>query len=345
MEIVFTEWVPVTDASSVGAVRRAAQGAARKLEFDETRAGELALLATEVSRNVLIHGGGGQVIVSGMEHGAARTARILAMDNGAGIANVAQAMTDGYSTAGTPGGGLGAMKRIATQFEVLTGRGGTIVLLELVQAPREEDPRQNGLPIAGLPIAGLPLAGLVVPYPGERLSGDGWACHADADRTLVLLVDGLGHGREAHDAAQEAIAGFREHAGLGPGDILGYLHDGLRKTRGAVAAVAEILPGQRQLTYAGVGNISCVLLADGKSHSLVSHNGTLGMTARKIQEFHAEWPPDGVLILHSDGVQTRWDLSSYSGLLARHSAVIAGALLRDFRRQRDDASVVVVKAA
>jgi anti-sigma regulatory factor (Ser/Thr protein kinase) len=339
MEIVFTEWVPVTDASSVGAVRRAAQGVARKLELDETRAGELALLATEVSRNVLVHGGGGQVIVSGMTFGEARTARvlarILAMDNGAGIANVAQAMTDGFSTAGTPGGGLGAMKRIATHFEVFTGRGGTIVLLELGEAPPEDVPLEEG----------LPLAGLVAPYPGEKLSGDGWACHADAERTVVLLADGIGHGREAHDAAEEAIASFRDHASLPPGEILSYLNDALRKTRGAVAAVAEILPAQRQVTYAGVGNISCVLLAAGKSRSLVSHNGTLGLTARKIQEFHADWPPDGVLVLHSDGVQTRWDLSAYSGLLARHSAVIAGALLRDFRRQRDDASVVVVKAA
>jgi anti-sigma regulatory factor (Ser/Thr protein kinase) len=335
MEIVFTEWIPVTDASSVGAVRRAAQGAARKLEFDETRAGELALLATEVSRNVLVHGGGGQVIVSGMGGGESRTAQILAMDSGSGIANLAQAMNDGFSTAGTPGGGLGAMKRIASRFEVFTGRGGTIVLLELAQAPEAESPGEEG----------LRLAGLVVPYPGEKLCGDGWACHADAERTLVLLVDGIGHGREASEAAKEAIACFRDHAGLGPGDILGYLHDALRKTRGAVAAVAEIRPGRRQLTYAGVGNISCVLLAAGKSRSMVSHNGTLGMTARKIQEFHSDWPPDGVLILHSDGVQTRWDLSSYAGLLARHPAVIAGALLRDFRRQRDDASVVVVKAA
>src|SRR5580658_9064469 len=162
MEIVFTEWVPVTDASSVGAVRRAAHGAARKLEFDETRAGELALLATEVSRNVLVHGGGGQVIVSGMELGEARTARILAMDNGTGIANIAQAMSDGYSTAGTPGGGLGAMKRIASTLEIFTGRGGTIVLIELGTAFSKNT---------------LQVAGLAVPYPGERLCGDAWCCH------------------------------------------------------------------------------------------------------------------------------------------------------------------------
>ena len=49
--------------------------------------------------------------------------------------------------------------------------------------------------------------------------------------------------------------------------------------------------------------------------------------------------------MHSDGLQSKWDLSGYAGLLSRHPAIICGALIRDFRRQRDDASVVVVKAA
>jgi hypothetical protein len=130
-----------------------------------------------------------------------------------------------------------------------------------------------------------------------------------------------------------------------PGEILSYVHDALRKTRGAVAAVAEIRPKEKTLTYAGIGNIGAVLLSGGASHSLVSHNGTLGMTISRIQEFRVEWPSDAVLVLHSDGLQSKWDLSAYAGLLARHPAVICGALLRDFRRQRDDASVVVIKAA
>lgn len=75
MEIAFTEWVPITDASSVGEVRRAAQFAAQRLRFDETRAGELALLATEASRNVLIHGGGGQVVLVGTNDGKGPTDR------------------------------------------------------------------------------------------------------------------------------------------------------------------------------------------------------------------------------------------------------------------------------
>lgn len=330
MEIIFTQWVPVTDSSSVGEVRRTALAAAQRLGFNETRSGELALLATEVSRNVLIHGGGGDVVIGGMGEQDNARATILAMDKGKGIPNVAQAMGDGYSTAGTLGGGLGAMKRIATALEIFTGANGTIVLLELGEPAPVNRPR---------------VAGLTLPYPGERLCGDGWYCHFTPERTMVLVVDGLGHGLGAAEAAREAIEAFRKHVRLGPVQILEYIHDALRKTRGAVAAVAEICPAEQSVVYAGVGNISGVLLRPGGSQNLVSHSGTLGSRITRIQDFRGRWSPDTILILHSDGLNSRWDLSSYAGLLARHPAVIGGALLRDFRRTHDDAGVVVVKAA
>lgn len=114
MEIIFTELVAVTDPSSVGQARRVAILTAQRLGLGETQAGELALLATEVSRNVLVHGGGGEVILVGLKHDGEAVGRILALDRGPGIPDVAKAMTDGFSTSGTPGGGLGAMKRIAS---------------------------------------------------------------------------------------------------------------------------------------------------------------------------------------------------------------------------------------
>jgi anti-sigma regulatory factor (Ser/Thr protein kinase) len=330
MEVTFNEYVPVTDASSVGEVRRTALLMAQRLHLDETRSGEFALLATEASRNALVHGGGGQVVLTGLREQDAPVARILAMDKGPGIPNMAEAMRDGYSTAGTMGGGLGAMKRIASMMDIFSGQGGTIVLIQI------------GLVANTGP---LQIAGLAVPYPGERLCGDAWTCHRTAERTVIMVVDGLGHGWEASEAAQEAVATFRKRVEARPGEILGYVHEALRKTRGAVAAVAEIRPRENTLVYAGVGNISAVVLSRGTSRSLVSHNGTLGIATSRVQEFKSDWSSDAVLVLHSDGLQSRWDLSSYAGLLARHPALIGGALLRDFRRHRDDASVVVVKAA
>lgn len=330
MEIASTEWVPITDESSVGEARRKALLVAQRLGFDETRSGELALLATESSRNVLIHGGGGDVAISALQDHRHPLVRILAMDKGAGIANIAQAMADGYSTAGTMGGGMGAMKRIASAIEVFTGRHGTIVLMEIGAAIHSGQ---------------LGIAGLAVPYPGERFCGDAWTFHQTSERMVVLLTDGLGHGRDAAEAAQEAVATFDKRRDLAPGEILSYLHDSLKKTRGAVAAIAEIRPKEGLLNYAGVGNISASVLAGGASRNLVSHNGTLGMVTSRIQEFRTPWTRDSVLVLHSDGLHSKWDLSSYAGLVVRHPAIIGAALLRDFRRQRDDASVVVVKAA
>jgi anti-sigma regulatory factor (Ser/Thr protein kinase) len=330
MEITLTEFVAVTDASCVGQVRRVALLTAQRLGLDETKAGELALLATEVSRNVLVHGGGGEVIVTGLKNGSKALGRILALDRGPGISDIAKAMTDGFSTSGTPGSGLGAMKRMASGLEIFTGRSGTVVLVEVGNDPN---------------VDGLQIAGMAVPYPDERVCGDAWACHSSPERMLTVIADGLGHGWAAGEAAQEAVATFHARLDCSPVEILSYIHDALRKTRGAVAGIAEIRPKERTITFAGVGNISAVLLSPARSQSLISHNGTLGSTVTRIQAFQVEWKPESILILHSDGLQTRWDLSGYAGILSRHSAIIGGTLMRDFRRQRDDASVVVIKAA
>lgn len=329
MEMILTEHVPITDTSSVGEARRRGLHLTERLGFDEVRSGEFALLITEVARNVLIHGGGGHTIIAGSRNDHGPTARALGLDKGPGISDLPRALTDGYSTSGTMGAGLGAMKRIANQMEIFTSTTGTIVMVEM---GAKEPPS-------------LPhVAGIAIPYPGERHSGDAWSYQQSEDRTIVLIVDGLGHGHDAAVAANEAVSVFQSRVEKKPGEILSYLNDALRKTRGAVAGIAAINHHDRTLTYAAVGNTAASVLSRQSSRSLVSHSGTLGVAAPRIQEFQMDWPEDAVLIMHSDGLQSRWDLSSYPGLLSRHPAVIGAALVRDFRRQRDDTSVVVIKS-
>jgi anti-sigma regulatory factor (Ser/Thr protein kinase)/serine/threonine protein phosphatase PrpC len=330
MEVAYSEHVPITDDSSVGEARRRGLLLADRLGFDSVRSGEFGLLITEAARNVLLHGGGGQTIIAGTKTANAAVGRVLAMDNGPGIPDIGKAMSDGFSTGGTMGGGMGAMKRIATSLDVFTGRSGTIVLLELGSSPKTD---------------GLQIAGITVPYPGERACGDAWTYHQTTEKTVILLVDGLGHGPYAAEAAEEAIETFHQYVERPPNEILTRIHEASKKTRGAVAAVAEIRPHEKMLTYAAVGNIAASVITHEGSRSLVSHSGTLGVASPRVQEFKERWRPDSIFIMHSDGLQTRWDLSSYAGLASRHPALIGAALLRDFRRQRDDASVVVVKAA
>ena len=96
--------------------------------------------------------------------------------------------------------------------------------------------------------------------------------------------------------------------------------------------------------YAGLGNISAILtLASGGRQNMVSHNGTAGHSAARIHEFQYPFPRDAVLVMHSDGLATHWDLAAYPGLRTRHPSLIAGVLYRDHSRRRDDVTIVVVK--
>jgi hypothetical protein len=225
---------------------------------------------------------------------------------------------------------------MAEVFDVFSSAKGTAVFARIEQP-------ENGAPHSRK--SSVELAGLVSPIAGETVSGDNLAWEINGDRCIVLMADGLGHGMQAAEAADEAVRVFRAHSSESPASLISRLHDALKKTRGAAAAIAEVRTLAGTLTYAGVGNISGSILSHTLSRSLVSHNGTLGHVMARVQEFKVEWPKDGILVMHSDGLQSRWDPTRYPGLLARQPAIIAGVLLRDFRRERDDASVLVLKGA
>jgi len=330
-----SQTVSLSDFSSTAEARRVGARMAASLGLNETKSGETAIVITEAARNAVVYGGGGQLVLSGIKSKNETRMEILALDRGPGIADLSRALQDGYSTGGTPGTGLGAIKRMAEVFDVFSNAKGTAIFARIEQPENGQRSRKSS----------VEFAGLVTPITGERASGDNLAVDVAGDRCIVLVADGLGHGQQAADAADEAVRVFRAYSHESPASLMTRLHDALKKTRGAAAAVAEIRPLAGTLTYAGVGNISGSILSSTLSRSLVSHNGTLGHVMARVQEFKVEWPKDGILIMHSDGLQSRWDLSRYPGLLARQPALIAGVLLRDFRRERDDASVLVVKGA
>ena len=322
--------VPLIDITSVSEARRAGLNLGAALGFNEVKNGELGIIITEIARNAVLHGKGGMLIVNGKRSPSASRADVLALDRGPGIKDIVRAFQDGYSTAGTPGTGMGAIRRLAASVDLFSSNAGTAFTCGVVQGEMAAT-------------STLEIGEVLAPYPGELVCGDGAAWTQDPQRTTVMLVDGLGHGIGAAEAAEEAVATFQKHSSKEAGEILSYVHDALKKTRGAAVSVAEIHPHAGALTYAGIGNISAAVIMGEKSRSLISHNGTAGHQVHRIQEFKVEWPSHSVLIMHSDGVNTRWDLSAYPGLINRKPIIIAGVLLRDFRRERDDASVLVVK--
>jgi anti-sigma regulatory factor (Ser/Thr protein kinase) len=125
--------IDVADDSAVAAARRSALAAGAAVGLDDVRAGQLALIATELATNLLKHGGGGKMLVGNGHHHV----DLLALDKGRGMKNVDQCLADGFSTVGTPGNGLGAVQRLAQAFHVASWPDrGTAVSARVVTAGR-----------------------------------------------------------------------------------------------------------------------------------------------------------------------------------------------------------------
>ena len=340
----------MSDASGVAFARRSAVEAARRVGCNETDAGRIALIATEAATNILKHAAHGEILVRELKaHDASRGGiELIALDNGPGIADLSAAFSDGVSSVGTPGTGLGAMRRLADEFSVYSQPGQGTAVHAIVYDSSRPSSAEHG------PDA-IDVGGIGVPYPGEFVCGDAWAVLDDSRGLTITVIDGLGHGPDAHRAAIAGIEVAYAHTGESPGELIERMHNAMRPTRGAAAAVARIDLASNRVIYAGVGNISASVEgavdpaehapgAPHRSRQLVSHNGIVGHTLRKVQEFDAPWSRDAMLVMHSDGIGTRWQLDHYAGLASRRSSLIAAALYRDFSRRRDDATVVVVKS-
>ena len=343
--------VAITHASDIAAARRAGQSLAQELGFDDVRAGQLALLISEAATNIIKHAGEGRIYLSATLAGARFGIDVIAADSGPGIGNMMQALRDGVSSVGTAGTGLGAMRRLADEFDAYAPRDkGAVFFMRLWGADSDGDHAGMSPALAGKP--GLFAFGaLSLPIASEESNGDGWAIACDRAGISLMSIDGLGHGDLAAAAARAALGCMDEGPFRTPAAQIEACHGALRATRGAALAVAQITyprsgatpDSDASLRFAGIGNIAACLVGVGKRRQMVSHNGIVGHNVRKVQEFDHPCEPGSLFIMHSDGLSTQWDLESHPGLADCHPLVIAAVLLRDYARARDDASVMVLR--
>lgn len=322
--------IPVLDATQVSEARRSVSERTAALGFSVRTAGEAAIVATEMAGNLVKYGDGGQLLLRTIGDQANSGIELLALDRGPGM-DVARCMVDGYSTGWSPGNGLGAIRRLSTTSDFYSLPDGGAAVLATIWS--------NAAPAAESWIVG----GINVPLPGEDVCGDAWAVRAHDRGVDMMIVDGLGHGRDAAKAATAAVNVFLAHSGRTAVQHLGAADHALQATRGAAVGVAVIDLQRRQISFGGVGNTAAIVVTGDATQHLVSFGGIVGQHRIPPREFSSPWSPESMLIAHSDGIGTRWGLAAYPGLAARHPSIIAGVLYRDFARGRDDASVLVIK--
>jgi anti-sigma regulatory factor (Ser/Thr protein kinase) len=342
--------IEIRDEAQVGAVRRAVNRFASNLDFDETALSELDIVVQEIGTNAARYATSGGWLHYTTTLGAAAGIELFYWDAGPGIYDLDRAIRDGVSTSGSLGAGLGAIRRLMDEFDVYSTLR-TSARLSLSQQRRtfhgtallaRKWPAGDG----GETPAGDEAKRYGVwsrPHPGEISNGDAYFIRELKGRTLLAVIDGLGHGPGAKQAADVAIDQLDDWAGEPLDEVLPQLHNALRATRGAVIGAAIIDNAGGRFHYAGVGNVMVRVFGAPEHASPLSANGTLGARLGQLRVWTYPWAEGATLIMASDGVSASWDIESYPGLLDRSPQLVAGVMMRDYGRDTDDATVLVAR--
>jgi len=316
---------PIAVEADVGAVRRAVAGYADQVHATPTGRGRAELVATELATNLLRHADpGGFVLVRPVPPAGVE---LLAVDRGPGIADPEAAVDGRTPTPYGLGRGLAGVRRASAEFDLYTEPGRGTVVLSLVGVTESAPAPRTW---AGISVAVADVC------------GDGWAVAPVPDGLAVVVVDGLGHGVHACVAADAAIEAF----GKDPADLIGYAgraNDLMRSARGGAVAVCRLRPDR--VEYLSVGNVNGRVVNADDERGMVGTSGTMGLYAAppRVRLASLGWAPGGVLVLWTDGLTTRVHASGHPGLLEHHPAVVAAALYRENSRERDDATIVVLR--
>lgn len=321
-------WLRVEDASAVAACRQAVQNMAERLRFPAARIGQLALAVTEAASNLHKHAEQGSLLLCVNRDGPQPGIDLVTIDAGPGVRDVSAALRDGHSTAGTLGIGLGAIQRLADFADMYSRPGhGTSLVARFCVSPPVSQPR---------------WAGLIRPITGETECGDAYGVVPADGAVTAVLCDGLGHGPLAAAAAAAGVAAVLDDPAGEPAALLERVHRRMSGTRGGAVGVVQV-SGQLA-RFAGLGNVAASIVSDGQRKSMISIPGIAGVQARTIRQFEYDVPPGSAVIVHSDGVSSRWEAAALPALEARDPLLIAAVLLAEAGVHRDDAGVLVLKS-
>lgn len=325
-----SERLHVSQSADVLIASSVADQLAESLGFDEQERAEVILVVRELATNIVRHAGAGEVSLLAVDG----VLRVEATDRGPGIADIDEALTDGFSTAGSLGYGLGTVNRLMDDMTITSRRGeGTTVVAR--RAPRREEPDAGPCPYD----VGVATA----PKPGLEENGDAFVVSTRGHRLLVAVIDGVGHGGLAHVASSTARRYVEGHVDQPLEAVMRGTARALRGTRGAVMALARVDWRAGTLDFCSIGNIEARLEGGARPESFIVRRGILGVNAPEPRATTQPFDPRATLVLFSDGVATHWEPGAAGQLLAVPAAEAAAGILGRYARGTDDATVIVVK--
>lgn len=335
MDRVFTS-CRVEERSIIPFVKREIHHEVAAAKFGKREGGEIDIIVSEITSNLVKHATRGELLYRVRTNLYQDTFEIICIDKGPGMDDIAHMKKDGISTTNTLGQGLGAIERLSGLSQIYSiGGWGTIVYARVNGEKKIDDPILRG---------GLDISALCVCKPHETVSGDGYWIKKTSAGVQIFFGDGLGHGPAAKEATDRAGDFFLKCPDKDPVSILRQMHEAVRRTRGLVAFVADWDKKSEQWSFCGVGNIQARLFSGMSYKNYMSYNGTLGLNIpSSMKSSIVTSEKNQYLIISSDGLRSRWELTRYPSILKYDGIILASALYKDFTRGNDDASILIAK--
>lgn len=323
-----TALVRIDHYSAVHLAAATARSVAQRCGLPGAMPDRAAVLASELASNLDKHAKDGALYIQPLPLGAGL--EVLAADRGPGMPELGRCLADGYTTTGTLGAGLGAVRRIATEFTIRTQVGaGTLVCARLA--------------LPGQPQPVCRDAGLIsLPADGEQDCGDAGAVVEDGAHRTAIVVDGLGHGPQAADAAQTALRAFAAAPDQPLPQLLATLHRALRHTRGAAVGLLRLYAAHAE--FCGIGNVRALAVSpQGVHHRLTAQPGVVGWKMPALRTHTIPLPAGTTAVLHSDGITPQWAQAPSLFVLRLPPPLLVSTVAHGHRSGRDDATVLAVK--
>lgn len=326
----------IDDRSLIAFIKREIHNLALHIGFTPHRAAETDIIVAELTSNLIKYAKGGELLYRANVQEGHNEIEIYCLDKGIGFENLSKIMNDGYSSSNTLGHGLGSIKRLSNDFQIYSMRNWGCV--QYVKICEKQD-----FPLLPLQ-SGLNYAGIAINYPGEKFCGDGYHVKSSKKGFQIFFGDGLGHGENAYDAVQLAIKAFKQSIESEPSEVLRDIHSKVKKSRGLVATIASVDYASETWNICGIGNISTRIYNGLENKTYTPYNGIIGHNIpRTLNDTIIPYKKHQIIVLHSDGLRTRWNLNDMTSILKQHSGVIASSIYKENVRGTDDASIIVGK--
>jgi serine phosphatase RsbU (regulator of sigma subunit) len=186
----------------------------------------------------------------------------------------------------------------------------------------------------------IEIGGLSRPLVGERYNGDSFYIYQDEELAVISVIDGIGHGKVAHQISQKVCNYLETIISPDPAAMITRTHEFMKGSEGAALGIGVV--SGNTFSFAALGNISCVIR--GKTPKrFVSTEGLLGVRGRSLKNETTKLSAGDLIVMYSDGISLQEFLNRPPNFHLFSANGLARIIMKDYGASYDDATVVVVQ--